>query len=299
MSVARAELGAASLDNKIYAIGGGQGTSILSQEPIFAANEVYDPLTNVWTTLSPLPVAVKGNTATIGFNGKIYVFGGLSAAGASSLVQIYSVASNTWSTGAPMPTPRFKAMAGVLNGQIVVFGGEVPITFESSGQITSTTDTGQTEIYDPISNSWTIGPAMLVSSDPGQGVTFDSNRIFSIGTNFTPTLVQVLDSTTGLQPSISAITPTSGLQGRSVAATIYGANFTGATSVVFTGSGVTATIVGGGTSTTLPVTISIAPGVATGARSFSVNTPAETSNLAFGFSVTAAAARRRGQTTSQ
>jgi hypothetical protein len=67
--------------------------------------------------------------------------------------------------------------------------------------------------------------------------------------------------------------------------------------MVFTGTGLTATVQPGGTSTSLPVTISIAPGTALGLRQFSVNTETGTSYLFTGFTVLAGNSRR-GQITS-
>jgi hypothetical protein len=66
---------------------------------------------------------------------------------------------------------------------------------------------------------------------------------------------------------------------------------------VFTGSGVTAAIQPGGTSTSLPVIITIAPTAAIGQRSFSVSSPAGLSDLFTGFTVNANK-KRSGQITS-
>jgi len=72
--------------------------------------------------------------------------------------------------------------------------------------------------------------------------------------------------------SITAITPSSGNVGSTVDAVITGSNLEGAIAVDFTGSGVTARILQGGTSTSLPVRITIAADAALGARSFTVTT---------------------------
>jgi N-acetylneuraminic acid mutarotase len=293
MSVARASLGVASLNDRVYAIGGSTGGAPYSPGTILNANEVYDSLTNVWTTLAPLPVAVTGNTATIGYNGKIYVLGGLSASGVTGSVQIYDAATNTWSSGTPVPTPRFNAMAGVLNGLIVVFGGSAPTSFDSSGSLIYATLLDLTEIYDPVSNTWTIGPAMRFSSaDAGQGVTFNGSQIVSVSGYASVGIlstVEVLDTSTDPQPTISSISQTSGTQGTTINATITGTNLTGATSIVFTslftGTGVSAAILPGGTATSLPVQITITNGATTGLRLFSVNTPTGTADLFTGFTV--------------
>jgi hypothetical protein len=128
------------------------------------------------------------------------------------------------------------------------------------------------------------------SEEAGQGVTFNSTQIFSVSNLSSNALftsrVQVLDTSTDPQPATSSISQTSGAQGATINATISGTNLTGATSIVFTGTGVSATILFGGTATSVPVQITIGSGAATGLRQFSVNTPTGTTTLFSGFTVT-------------
>jgi hypothetical protein len=86
-------------------------------------------------------------------------------------------------------------------------------------------------------------------------------------------------------PTITSVTPNSAAQGATLAATIAGTNLGGAFGIAFSGSGVTATIGTGGTSTALPVTISIATSAALGARTFTVTTPIGASSAFNGFTV--------------
>jgi hypothetical protein len=173
MTTARGGLGVASWNNKIFAIGGRTGATY-GTGAILNGNEVYDSATDTWGTLAPLPTPVSDNYSTATFNGKIYVIGGTTGgnSGLTNLVQIYDIASDTWSLGAPMPTPRGAAMAGVIAGEIAVFGGVDA----------ATADLAVTEIYDPASNSWFAGPDLLTAaSELAQGVTYDGKQIFSIG----------------------------------------------------------------------------------------------------------------------
>ena len=64
MSNSRHWLGAAVVDGKIYAIGGGTG-----------ANEMYDPETDTWTTKASMPTR-RYNFGIAVYQDKIYVFGG-------------------------------------------------------------------------------------------------------------------------------------------------------------------------------------------------------------------------------
>ncbi len=100
-----------------------------------------------------------------------------------------------------------------------------------------------------------------------------------------PTEIYVIDPAT--RPTVTAISPSSGGQGTAVAATIMGSNLSGATAVRFGGSGVTATIGNGGTAASLPITITVAPGAETGARTVAVVTTTGGISTAFSeFTVT-------------
>jgi hypothetical protein len=296
MSVARAGLGAASLDNKIYTIGGSTGTFRPESGIILDSNEVYDPQSNTWTTLAPLPTPVMGNSATIAYNGKIFVFGGLSPTGTSNQTQIYNVDTNTWTTGAPLSTARFNAMAGLLNGQIVIFGGLYIANYSKNGQAGGYSSSDRTEIYDPTSDTWTIGPDMkLLNGQGSQGVTYNDTQIYAVGS--CSGFMQVLDASTNPQPTITSFSVTSGAPGSSISAVINGTNLSGATSIVFIGTGVTATIQPGGTSTSIPVIISIDPTATPGPQQFSVNTATGSSGLSGSF-IVIAGKHKSGQITS-
>ena len=79
-------------------------------------------------------------------------------------------------------------------------------------------------------------------------------------------------------PLITSIEPAQGVQSSSVKALIKGQRLSKAQSVVFRGLGVTAVIESGGSDTTLPITITIAPDAAPGPRTFSVTTATGTAD---------------------
>ncbi len=56
----------------------------------------------------------------------------------------------TWTTKAPMPTPRYAPAAGVVNGILYAVGG-----FRGGGDVLSTV-----EAYDPATNTWTTKAPM-------------------------------------------------------------------------------------------------------------------------------------------
>jgi len=92
MPTAKGNIQGAYWNGKIYVPGGFTGSHITE-------NAIYTIATNTWTTGAPLPAPQSGQN--VGFNNKIYNFGG--NPGAQNTVTIYDIAANTWSTGAAMP----------------------------------------------------------------------------------------------------------------------------------------------------------------------------------------------------
>lgn len=66
---------------------------------------------------------------------------------ASVTQEVSPVAHNTWSSGAPMPTPIWASAVGILNGEIYLVGG-----VNANGTIVA-----DTQIYNPATNTWRTG----------------------------------------------------------------------------------------------------------------------------------------------
>src|SRR5580700_11358877 len=97
----RGEVAAVVFNNKLYAVGGNVASNAVPR------NEEYDPATDHWRMLAPMPVA-RDHIGIALVNGKIYTFGGFVKTvhqGASTDVLEYDIASDTWRARAPMKTP--------------------------------------------------------------------------------------------------------------------------------------------------------------------------------------------------
>ncbi|MBN1294557.1 MAG: T9SS type A sorting domain-containing protein [Candidatus Latescibacteria bacterium] len=137
------------VNGKIYAIGGAVG----DYECISTVEE-YDPATDTWTTKAPMPTA-RVYHASCSVNGKIYTVGGGTRNSGSpivlGMVEEYDPATDTWTTKADIPTPRWGHSVCAVNGKIYAIGGLLD-WFE--------TYTGSVEEYDPATDTWTTKTPM-------------------------------------------------------------------------------------------------------------------------------------------
>jgi len=147
MPTARSGALVADLNGLLYAVG---GTPAGQVDPLPAGTvEVYDPASDSWTTKQPIPAPPFG--AGVGVvNGILYVIGGIAPSSSGAMVtgtlRAYDPIANTWTTKAPMPTPRLTFAVGVVNGILYTVGGDAA---------------GTVEAYDPLTNTWTTKQPML------------------------------------------------------------------------------------------------------------------------------------------
>ena len=78
----------AVFDGKLYVIGGRTNGMSYNVD----ANEAYDPKTNKWTIMEPMP-SKRGGLASAAVNGSIYVFGGEQPPGTFSNNEKYDAAN--------------------------------------------------------------------------------------------------------------------------------------------------------------------------------------------------------------
>ncbi len=152
MHQARDFLGVASVNGKIYAMGGTDltvqsATGSKDTGGIVGTNEEYNPNTNSWVTKSPMPNP-RTDFATAVFRDKIYCIGGIAKghigydANVTNINEVYNTLTDTWETKTPMPAASGSPTANVVNGKIYVFSGT------------------SNWVYDPISDVWSAKSPM-------------------------------------------------------------------------------------------------------------------------------------------
>ena len=136
--------GVAVFDGKIYYAG---GLSDFEAQPWF---DVYDPATDTWTTLPEMPRPRDHFHAAV-LDGVFYAIGGRDANinATNAFVDAFNFATQTWTTlDIDLPTERGGFASAVLDGEILIIGGE------GGG-----TTYAEVEAYNPATNTWrTLAP---------------------------------------------------------------------------------------------------------------------------------------------
>ncbi len=174
MPTARAGLGGAVSGKYLYAIGGRTGTGGPCSGGALDTVERYNTQTNTWDTLASLPAARSDLAALAMGNGKIYVFGGCDASSTVvGDVDVYTIATNAWSTTPPpdMPTPRAGFyQVGFVGPRIYVMGG-ADINFFVSDK---------NEVFNTSNNTWSVNTPMTTPRGE-MGVGSIGGTIWTVG----------------------------------------------------------------------------------------------------------------------
>lgn len=180
LPVALLDAGGAALGGKLYMVGG-KTSSTTHQRTL----RIYTASSNSWATGADLPAAYAGgagveNVAAVAAGGKLYVFGGQTAAfaGFVNSAAVYDPDTDSWTALPDMPTARGGATAQVIASRIYVVGGMAP----SAGGAQSLR---LVEVYDPGANSWTTAkPLKVAPRDNASSAVLDvggSPKLFVFG----------------------------------------------------------------------------------------------------------------------
>ena len=158
---------AAAPDGRVYVFGGynlGYLNSV----------EMFDPATNRWTGRAPLPNSPWALTGAALTDGRILSISGYGGSTYSTAVYAYNPVSNAWTAIRAPVTARVGANAVTApDGRVFLFGGGTDTT--------GATATLSVEIYDPVANTWSAGPALTTSRTYAGAVLGTDGRIYIAG----------------------------------------------------------------------------------------------------------------------
>lgn len=158
-----------------------------------------------WKAFAPMP-SDRQELATAVLNGRIYAIAGLDDSGASTAtVDVFNLATNTWSSAHPIPLATNHEAAAVAAGRLYIFGsmGNAAFVYDVAGDswspvasshfphggtpavgvindkiyVAGGTGVGmqqtELEVYDPVANAWTNLAPMKVPRNHTAGGVID------------------------------------------------------------------------------------------------------------------------------
>ena len=160
MTAARSYMSAGVMDEKVYAVGGNNGS-------ITGLNRAYNPALNTWASKVAMTTAREGFAVAV-IGGKLYAVGGYEG-GYLNNNEEYDPVSDAWTAKAVMSTPRSGLAAGAVGGQLFAVGG-----FNGTDALKIN------EQYDPAANSWTTkNPMPTFRYDLAAGVV--EGKLYAVG----------------------------------------------------------------------------------------------------------------------
>jgi N-acetylneuraminic acid mutarotase len=205
MPTKKTEVAVATLDGKIYVVGGFEKPSLgnVMNFAITPSVQAYDPVMDRWTSKAPLPVGV--HHVGIGVvDGRLYVIGGYSKSAFSvwnpvATVYAYDPATDNWTERAPMPTARGALSVTEHDGKLYAIGG-----YDRKA------NNAQVEVYDPVRNVWTTGASLPTPRDHLATATV-AGKIYAIGGRIDGDYSRNLAVTERYDPTTDRWTPVSDL----------------------------------------------------------------------------------------
>jgi N-acetylneuraminic acid mutarotase len=151
LSRPRGAAGAVAFAGRIHLIGG--ATEPTSERASIGWHEAYDPQSDRWQMLKPLPGA-RDHIGIAAYEDAIHVVGGRfnTFEYNTGLHHRYVAGRETWEERSPLPTPRSGHGLVVYRNRLFAMGGEAGLL--GGGRIQDPHVFGQMESYDPKTDSW-------------------------------------------------------------------------------------------------------------------------------------------------
>ncbi|XP_076435308.1 kelch repeat and BTB domain-containing protein 8-like [Babylonia areolata] len=173
MHTTRSQFSLVIVDGYVYAIGGHDGTDILNSV------EKYDPHTNTWTVVSPLPRPLRF-TAALSYRGKLLVMGGEDVGVVCKNCYRYDPMEDTWTELPHLSVPRMLAGSIVFKDKIWVIGGNAAVSERWHKEYLPEFCVGTVEVFDPETETWSFGPE-LPNPLCGAGVVKYGESVLIVG----------------------------------------------------------------------------------------------------------------------
>ena len=158
--------------------------AVPAEEGSSVAIAVFDPETGAWSRLSDVPSNRVFSNVSVLNDGRILIVGGVdagalfsgsSAADSHGMVEIYDPVTGEWQSPEAMnKSAAEQSVVSLADGRALAIGG-----FVSDSNLTR--DTARAEVFDPVSNSWTLTGEMNVSRVSPRAIALTDGRILVTG----------------------------------------------------------------------------------------------------------------------
>jgi hypothetical protein len=106
-----------AVEAQLYVVGGiGDTARVL----------IYDVAADTWTAGAEMPLPQRDHLAAVVVDGEIWAICGQAGGQNFTLVDIYDPRTDSWREGPPLPEATSGAAEGVVDGRIMISGGENP-----------------------------------------------------------------------------------------------------------------------------------------------------------------------------
>jgi N-acetylneuraminic acid mutarotase len=144
----------------------------------------FNPQTNSWTTLAPLPVGGLLPAAAVGPDGRIDVVCCGDASGPLRfLLEVYDPTRNHWSKVGKLPHRRIFGFAAAAagDGRIDLIGGCLVTTVTQNRFNVYCGDPSPVDAYDPRTNTWTKIGLTLNAREALAATTGPDGHVYAVG----------------------------------------------------------------------------------------------------------------------
>lgn len=142
--------------------------------------DIYNPKTKKFKPVGKMVYYRWEDTATKLKNGKILVTGGRDGNKSSKNTQLYNPATRKFEKGPDMNFSRIDHAATLLqDGRVLITGGQEFDLMRKKLPLASSI--GQSEIYDPKTNKFTIAPNLNISRFKHSAILLNDGRVLIIG----------------------------------------------------------------------------------------------------------------------
>ncbi len=160
-------------DGRVLIVGGTQGG--FGGEGLTSV-EVYEPISDTWSTAASLNVARNQHTATPLPDGKVLVVGGWNGSSTPvyASVEVYDPSSDSWSYSDSLAEGRrLHTATPLLDGKVLVVGGR---TTELPGAVRASA-----EIYDPAGGTWSTTGSLNTPRENHSATLLEDGRVLVVG----------------------------------------------------------------------------------------------------------------------